>query len=133
MQVNSYVLYNGQCEAAFRFYEQVFGGKIEAIFPYAGTPAESQVPPEWREKIMHARMTLGEGVLMGSDTPPGRYETPKGFWVSIGVEDPAEADRIFQALSENATITMPIQQTFWSKRFAMLTDRFGTRWMINCE
>ena len=133
MQVISYVTFNGQCEAAFRFYEQSLGGKIEAMFPHAGTPMENHVPPEWRDKIMHARMRLGDGILMGSDAPPGRYEAPKGCWVHLGTKDPGEADRIFQALSENASIAMPIQKTFWASRFGMLVDRFGTPWMVNCE
>jgi PhnB protein len=70
---------------------------------------------------------------MGSDAPPDRYEPMKGITVTLGVDEPAEAERIFNALSEGATVQMPIQQTFWAARFGMLTDRFGTPWMINCE
>ena len=70
---------------------------------------------------------------MGFDAPPGRYEAPKGFSVSIGIADPVEAERIFHALAENGTVRMPIQKTFWSARFGMLVDRFGIPWMINCE
>ena len=95
MQMNAYLLFNGQCEAAFKFYEQCLGGKIEAMIAYAGTPAEEQVPPEWRDKIMHVTLKAGGGVLMASDAPPGRYEAPKGFSVSIGIADLVEAERIF--------------------------------------
>jgi PhnB protein len=133
MQLNAYLLFDGQCEAAFKFYEQCLGGKIEAMFAHAGTPAEEQVPPEWRDKILHATLNVGGGILMGSDAPPGRYEAPRGFSVSIGIADPLEAERIFHALAENGTVRMPIQKTFWASRFGMLVDRFGIPWMVNCE
>jgi PhnB protein len=133
MRVNPYLLFNGRCQEAFTFYAECLGGKIEAMLPHAGTPAEGHVPPEWREKIMHARLSLGEDVIMGSDAPPGHFEPPKGFSVTIQLTDPADADRIFQRLSDGATVTMPIQQTFWATRFGMLVDRFGTPWMVNCQ
>ena len=86
MQLNAYLYFNGQCEEAFKFYEQLLGGKIEAMFPHAGTPAEQYVPPEWRDKIMHALLSVGGSVLMGSDAPPGHYhEASKGFSVNIGL------------------------------------------------
>jgi PhnB protein len=133
MQLNPYLLFNGNCEVAFKFYERVLGGKIVAMFPHEGTPAANQVRPEWRSKMIHARLVVGDKVLMGSDAPPDRYETMKGFSVSLGIEDPAEAERIFHALAENGTVRMPIQQTFWALRFGMLVDQFTTPWMINCE
>jgi PhnB protein len=133
MQLNPYLLFNGQCEAAFKFYERIFGGKIEAMIPHEGTPAAEHVPPEWRKKILHARLSVGDEVLMGSDAPPDRYEAMKGFSVTLGIDDPAEAERIFHALAENGTVRMPIEKTFWALRFGMLVDQFGTPWMINCE
>jgi PhnB protein len=133
MQLNPYLTFGGQCEAAFKFYAKVLGGKIEAMMPHEGTPAAEHVPPEWRSKIMHARLTVGDKVLMGSDAPPAHHEPMKGFSVTLGIEDPADAERIFHALAENGTVRMPIQQTFWAARFGMLVDRFGTPWMINCE
>ncbi len=133
MQLNPYLTFRGECEAAFKFYAKVLGGKIEAMMPHEGTPAAEHVPPEWRSKIMHARLTVGDKVLMGSDAPPAHHEPMKGFSVTLGVEDPADAERIFHALAENGTVRMPIQQTFWAARFGMLVDRFGTPWMINCE
>lgn len=133
MQLNPYLLFNGQCEAAFRFYERCLGGKIVAMMPHAGTPAEGQVPPEWRDKIIHARLVVGDQVLMGSDAPPDHFEKPQGFSVTLGIDNPVEAERVFNALVENGTVRMPIQQTFWAERFGMLVDRFGIPWMINCE
>ena len=133
MQLNSYLHFNGRCEEAFKFYEKLFGGKIEAIFPHEGTPAAEHVPAEWRKKIMHARLNVGEQVLMGSDVPPGNYNPPQGFRVNISVKDPADAERIFKALADKGKVTMPLEKTFWAQRFGMVNDQYGTPWMINCE
>ena len=133
MQLNPDLTFNGRCEAAFKFYEKVLGGKIEAMMTFAGSPMAEQTSPEWRKKIMHARMTVGDQVLMASDAPPDRYEAMKGIMVTLGIDDPGEAERIFHALSEKGTVQMPIQKTFWAARFGMLVDQFGTPWMVNCE
>lgn len=133
MQLNPYLFFNGQCEAAFKFYERVLGGKIEGMMTHAGTPAEEHVPAEWRDKILHARMTVGDSVLMASDAPPDHAEKPSGFFVSLQYKDPAEAKRIFDALAENGTVRMPFAQTFWSPGFGMLVDQFDIPWMVNCE
>ena len=81
---------------------------------------------------MHAEMKIGEALLMGVDAPAGRYQPPQGFSMTIQTDQPAEADRVFQALSENGQVEMPIQQTFWAARFGMLIDQFGIPWMVNC-
>jgi PhnB protein len=133
MQVNPYLSFNGQCETAFKFYEQVLGGKIDAMMTFAGSPSEKEVPPEWGQKIMHAHLTLGDWTLMGSDCPPGHYEEPKGFSISLQINDPTEAERVFQTLGAGGTIQMPLEETFWAKRFGMLVDQFGTPWMVNCD
>ena len=133
MQLNPYLVFNGQCEAAFKFYAQLLGGKIIAMMTHAGTPAENQVPPEWREKIIHARMVIGDQLLMGSDAPPGHFQPPQGFSVSLMVDNAEDAERIFPTLAENGTVRMPLQKTFWAIRFGMVVDRFGIPWMINCE
>jgi PhnB protein len=133
MQINPYLSFNGNCAEAFAFYAQVLGGEVLAMMTHAGTPMEAHVPPEWVGKIMHARMRVGDSILMASDAPPDRYETPRGFSVTLSPTDPAEAERIFHALADNGVVQMAIQQTFWALRFGALTDRFGTPWMINCE
>ena len=133
MQLNPYLLFNGNCADAFKFYEKCFGGRIEAMMTHEGTPAETQVPANWLKKIIHARMTVGGHVLMGSDAPPDRYAPMKGFAVSLTADKPAEAERIFRALSEKGSVGMPMQQTFFAVRFGMVVDQFGTPWMITCE
>ena len=133
MQVNAYLLFDGRCEEAFRFYEKCFNGKIVAMLTHKGTPAEQHVPAKWVDKILHARLDIGDQVLMASDAPPERYEKPAGFSVSLQVKTPAEAERLFKALAEKGEIRMPLEKTFWSPSFGMLVDRFGIPWMINCD
>jgi PhnB protein len=133
MQIQPYLFFKGDCEEAFKFYERVLKGKIEAMLPHAGTPAEQHTPPEWRDKIMHARLTVGDAVLMASDAPPEHYKMPQGFSVSLQIDQVAEAERVFNELSAGGNVTMPIQPTFWATRFAMFTDKFGIAWMINCN
>lgn len=133
MQLNAYLNFNGQCEAAFKFYERCLGGKLEAMITHGNSPIADQVPPTWKDMILHARLVVDGQVLMGSDSPPERYEKPRGFAVTVGLGDAATAERVFTALSENGSVTMPIQETFWAIRFGMLVDQFGIPWMVNCE
>jgi PhnB protein len=133
MQLNPYLIFPGQCEAAFKFYEKSLGGQSSMMMTYGESPMSEQVPLEWRGKIMHARMVVGDNVLMGSDVSADRYEQPQGFSVSLSVKDPAEAERIFHELEQDGKVQMALQKTFWSARFGMLVDRFGVPWMINCE
>lgn len=133
MQLNTYLFFNGDCEAAFKFYAECLGGKIETMIKHAGTPAEEHVPAEWHDKIMHARLTVGDEAIMASDAPPGHYKPPQGFSVSIQLKDKTEGERIFNLLADGGSTTMPFQQTFWAAGFGMCVDRFGIAWMVNCE
>ena len=133
MKWNAYLTFGGNCQAAFKYYERVLGGKIVMLMTHADMPTQGQTPPEWKNLIMHARLVTGDNVLMGSDAPPDRFEKPQGFSVAIQVDDPKEAERIFAALADNGSVRMPLQQTFWALRFGMLVDQFGIPWMVNCE
>ncbi|MBE9193293.1 VOC family protein [Gloeocapsopsis crepidinum LEGE 06123] len=133
MQLNPYLTFNGQCETAFKFYEQCLGGKIEEMMSYGESPMAEEVPSEWRNKIIHASLIVDDRVLMGSDCSPEQYEETKGCSVLLHIDDPVKAERIFQALVENGTVRMPMQETFWSASFGMLVDQFGIPWMINSE
>src|SRR5450755_2404635 len=133
MQLNPYLNFNGNCEAALKFYEKCLGGKIAFKTTYGESPMAKETPKERLNHILHARLMVGDNVLMVSDCPPDRYDEPKGISVSLNIDTPKEAERIFAALSEKATVCMPIQETFWAQRFGMLTDQFGIPWMINCE
>lgn len=131
MQLSPCLTFNGKCKEAFTFYEQCLGGHTQVMMTWGESPMADHVPPEWRDKIIHTSLIVGETSLLGSDAPPDRFEEPRGFSVAISLDDPAEAERIFNALAENGTIQMPLQQTFWAARFGMVVDRFGTPWMVN--
>ncbi len=133
MRLNPYLTFNGDCEAAFKLYERVTGGKITAMMPHEGTPVAAHMPPEWQKKIIHARLEIGEDSLMGSDAPPDRYNTPQGYSVTLRVDTPEQAEKVFKGLSDGATIKMPMDKTFFALKFGMLVDKFGTHWMILCE
>jgi PhnB protein len=133
MQLNAYLNFNGDCQAAFRFYEKCLGGKVVAMQTHGESPMADKVPSGWRDRILHARLEVGEAALMGADAPPEHYQKPQGLYVSLSVAEPEDAERIFKALAENGTVQMAIQRTFWSLRFGMLVDRFGTPWMVNCN
>ncbi|MGA2337695.1 MAG: VOC family protein [Terriglobales bacterium] len=132
MQLNPHLAFNGECEAAFKFYENCLGGKIVTMMTYGDSPMAEQMPPAWRGKIIHAAFALSDHQLTGADVPPESYLKPQGFYVLLHIGAEAEADRIFKALAENGAVRMPVQETFWARRFGMLVDQFGTPWMINC-
>lgn len=134
MEVNAYLTFAGNCEAAFNFYINHLGGEVIAKHVYRGSPMEQQCAPEWLDKIMHMGIRVAGKTLMGSDGM-GDCQTTQfaGFSLSINTDDAAEAERVFAALAENANITMPLEATFWARRFGMLTDQFGIPWMVNCE
>jgi len=122
--------FDGQCEAAFTFYERCFGGKITLMLKWADSPIANDAPPGWGAKILHASLLLGDVVIAGADTLA--YEHPGGFSVLLGVSDPKEAERVFAELAEGGTVTVPLQETFWALRYGWVTDRFGIPWTVNC-
>jgi PhnB protein len=133
MQIQPYVNFKGDCEAAFAFYAEHLGAEIGALFRYGGSPFENRVPPEWSHKVMHGNLTISGQALAGADVTPEQYEAPKGFSLSLQVTSVADADRMFEALATDGTVIVPLEKTFWSERFGMVVDRFGIPWMINCE
>ena len=133
MDMSPYLSFSGECEAAFRFYETCLGATPGPIFRYAGTPFEHQVPSDWQDKVMHASLTIGRQVLMGADVAPDRYEAPKGFSLSLQLNDTADAERVFRELSTNGRVVTPLEKTFWAARFGVVADRFGVTWLINCD
>lgn len=132
MKLNPHLNFNGQCAAAFKFYERRLGAKPVFSLTYKESPMADQFPAEIGDQIMHATIEIGGVIVMGADSPPGYYVQPNGFCVSLSVDDPAEAERFFNALAENGTVNMPLQQTFWALRFGMVIDQFSIPWMVNC-
>ena len=133
MKLSPYLSFDGQCEAAFKFYEQCLGAKIEALMPYEGSPMANDVPPEWRGKVMHGEIKIGENVLMGGDCMPGKYQPARGTSLMVAINDPVKAESAFNQLSEEGTVEMPFEETFWAAKFGSVTDKFGIPWMINCD
>src|SRR3984893_7952285 len=132
MQVNPYLYYNGNCEAALNFYEKALGGKNEMMMTHESAPETMPTPPEWKKKIMHARISIDGEVIMASDATPGDSHQPQGFSVSLLIEDSSDAERKFKALSEGGSVNMAFAKTFFSKGFGMCVDQFGIPWMVFC-
>jgi PhnB protein len=135
MQLNPQIslAFNGQCEAAFRFYERHLNGAVTFMLTWGASPMAASAPPGWDAKIAHATLKIGDTAILGSDVPPERYARPGGFEVVLQIDDIAAAERIFQALTEGGEIRTPLQETFWASRFGVLVDQFGIPWSINCE
>lgn len=133
MQSSVHLHFKGNCREAFEFYAKTMGGKIVFSMTFGESPAAAQTAADWREKIIHARLDMGDHFILGTDAAPQYYRAPQGIDVMLAVDKPAEAERIFNLLAEKGTITIPFQETFWAHRFGMCTDRFGIPWAVNCE
>ena len=131
MKLDIYLNYPGNCEQAFRFYEQHLGGNITMMMTHEQQPDTTQVPPNWKNAILHARIEIGETVLMGADIP--NAEPMRSAYLTLRLNSAEEAERIYALLTDGGQIFMKMEQTFFASRFAMLRDRFGTSWMLLCE
>jgi PhnB protein len=117
-----------------QFYERTLGGKIQMMMPFSEAPPEMRPPGGGGDRMMHVSLKVGDRVLMASDTGPGMtYEGMKGFSVSLSYPSASEGQRVFDALAAGGQVGMPFQKTFWAAGFGMLTDKFGTPWMVNAE
>jgi PhnB protein len=136
MNLVSYLFFKDNAAEAFDFYARSLGGKVTMKVTVGEMPGNEALPAEARDLVAHVRLEVGDAVLMGSDwcgPTPEPYPGIHGNAVSLGVDEPGEAERVFKALSEGGQVTMPIAETSWALRFGMLTDRFGVLWMIHCE
>ena len=130
MKLYTYLNYGGNCRQAFEFYEQQLGGRITSLATHGEQPGLTSVPPEWRDAVLHARIELGGTTVMGADIPPERFQPMRSAYLSLLVDSIEEVERIYALLSEGGQIFMPMEETFFAHRFAMLRDRFGTSWML---
>jgi len=130
MRLDTYVNYAGTCEAAFRFYEQQLGGKITVLMTHDQQP-NPQVLENWKKKILHARLEVGDAVLLGADIPGA--EPMRSAYVTLTADDAQEAERLYKLLADQGQVFMKMEKTFFASRFAMLRDRFGTSWMLLAE
>jgi PhnB protein len=128
VKMYTYVNFAGKCAEAFRFYEQHLGGKIGMMMTHGQAPEQTKVSADWKDAVLHARVSIGGTELLGADIPSA--QPMRSAYLSLNVESDDEAERIFSALSEGGEVFMPIQETFFATRFAQLRDRFGLNWMI---
>jgi len=129
MKLLTYVNYGGNCAEAFRFYEKNLGGKIVMMMTHGESPEPNpNVPPDWKKAILHARIDIGGTSLLGADIP--KAEPMKSVYLSLMLDTIEEAERVYALLSDGGQVFMPIQETFFAYRFAMLRDKFGTSWML---
>ena len=128
MRTDIYVNYNGTCEDAFRFYEQHLGGKVTGLTTHANGPMSGRLPEAWRDKVLHARLELGNTALMGADIPGA--EPMRSAYVTLTLDTAEEAERVYALLADGGQIFMKLETTFFASRFAQLRDRFGTSWML---
>ena len=130
MKLHTYLNYGGNCKEAFEFYQQHLGGKITMMMTHSENPGPSQVPPDWKDAILYARMTIGETEIMANDVPPERFEPMRSVYLCLSLESNDEAERVHALLADGGQIFMPMEETFFAHRFSMLRDKFGTSWMI---
>jgi PhnB protein len=130
VRLDIYVNYPGHCEEAFRFYEDHLGGRLTEISLHQRVPNKA-LPENWAAKVLHARLELGSTILMGADVPGA--EPMRSAYLTLRLETAEEAERVYALLADGGQVFMPMEETFFSLRFAMLRDRFGTSWMLLCE
>ena len=133
MRLNTYLNYGGNCAEAFRFYAEHLGGRIGMMMKHGDMPDPSKVQPEMKDAVLHAQITIGDSVILASDVPTDRFKPMRSVYLALNVDTDAEAERIFRLLAEGGEIYMPMQETFFASRYAILRDRFGTSWMIMHE
>jgi PhnB protein len=126
MRMNTYVNFSGKCADAFRYYEKHLGGKIGMMMTHE--QGQSRVSPEWKDAVLHARISIGDTELMAADIP--NAEPMRSAYLTLRVNTDSEAERIFSVLSDGGQVFMPIQDTFFASRFGQVRDRFGINWMI---
>ena len=131
MKLNPYLAFDGRCREAFEYYAKALGGHIAFIQTMGESPMAASMPPGTGDRIMHVTLQIGDQVLQGADAPTNQFTRPAGFCVALQFEDPAEGERVFNALAINGTVQMPFQPTFWAKGFGMAIDQFGTPWIVN--
>lgn len=131
--LNPYLMFDGTAEKAIKLYERALGAKCEGVMRLGDVPGNPP-PLEYKDRIIHATLHVGSSVIMVSDSMPGT-PVPKesNTEVCLHFEDAAEMAKVFDALAEGGTVTMPLQDTFWGAKYGTLTDAFGIRWMFNCD
>ncbi len=130
MKLYTYLNYGGNCRQAFEFYEKELGGRITMLTTHGEQPQGSDVPANWKEAVLHARLELGGTEVLGADVPPGRFQPMRSAYLTLILDSNAEAERVYALLTDGGEVFMKMEETFFAHRFGMLRDRFGTSWML---
>ncbi len=130
MRAQLFLSFDGRCEAALQFYAQALGGNVR-LFTWGNSPMAEQAPDGWADKVLHGSVSIGDSEIAGADVPS--CKSPQGFSILLNTDGPEQALRAFDALNENATIVLPMQETFWSASYGILVDQFGIQWEINAQ
>ncbi len=130
MKLYTHLNFGGNCEAAFRYYEQLLGGHITAMMRVKDLPAGAPRPPGSEAAVIHASMNVGGVELIGNDVPPEFFQPVRSSYLYLSVDSAEAAEEIYAALAEGGVIGMPLAETFFATRFGQLRDRFGTLWTI---
>jgi PhnB protein len=130
MKLYTYLNYGGNCRQAFEFYEKHLGGKITMLTTHGEQPSAGNVPANWKDAVLHARLDIGGTTVLAADTPPDRFQPMRSAYLSLMLDSNDEAERVYALLSDGGQIFMKMEETFFAHRFAMLRDRFGTSWML---
>lgn len=131
MKLQTYLNFPGNCREALEFYAQHLGAKIASIMTFDQMPGPKNVPPGLNDNgVLHARFELGGAIVMASDGPPERVQPMRSAYLSLSLDSSTEAERIYKVLSDGGEVFMPLDETFFAHRFAMLRDKFGISWMI---
>jgi PhnB protein len=130
MQVQPYLFFDGRCEEAIEFYKKTLGAKTEMLMRFKDAPDQSMISPGSADKVMHAAIKIGESTVMASDGRNTGKPNFQGFSLTAYAKDEAEADRLFGALGAGGEVRMPMDKTFFAKRFGIVADKFGVGWMI---
>ena len=128
MRMNTYLNFAGKCADAFRFYEKHLGAKVGMMMTHGQSPDQTGVGPDWRDAVLHARISIGGTELMAADIP--NAEPMRSAYLTLGMDSDSEADRVYSALAEGGKVLMPMQETFFASRFGQVRDQFGMNWMI---
>jgi PhnB protein len=128
MKMNTYVNFAGACAEAFRYYEKHLGAKVGMLMTHGQAPGQSHVKPEWKDAVLHARISIGDTELFAADIPGA--EPMRSAYLTLAMDSDAEAERVFSALSDGGQVLMPMEETFFASRFGQVRDRFGINWMI---
>jgi PhnB protein len=131
MRISPHLCFDGQCRAAFAFYQQILGGTIQTMLSYGESPMSAQVEAQWHDRIVHASLQFGEVELSGIDLLPKDYRKPEGFSVTLTIDGVERANQVFVALAEGGKVRVPFQKAFWSPGFGVVIDRFAIPWEVN--